>query len=122
MGNSEDDILIGGTTAYDCDHEALCAIFEEWLRDLDYAQRINHLTNGGGLNGIFTLNIQTVFDDGVFDMLTGASGLDWFFRGVNDKVTDGHSSEITTENSLSVPVASALPLGRRRGLFDAHAL
>ena len=58
--------------------------------------------NGGGLNGTFTLTGATVFDDGAADMLTGSAGLDWFFIGSQDKVTDRHPSEvITTTDSLA---------------------
>jgi Ca2+-binding RTX toxin-like protein len=89
VGNGEDDILIGGYTVYGCDHEALCEILDTWTRqDLSYAQRVNHLSSGP-----FALNRATVFDDGDYDQLTGAAGLDWFFVGMNDKVTDRHGLE-----------------------------
>jgi len=90
VGNGEDDILIGGFTSYGCDHEALCEILETWTRkDLTYTQRINNLSTGP-----LKLNAATVFDDGAADMLTGASGLDWFFAGVKDKLTDRKNLEI----------------------------
>jgi Ca2+-binding RTX toxin-like protein len=90
VGNGEDDILIGGTTQYGCDHEALCAILDEWTRrDLTYTQRISNLSTGQ-----FKLNAATVFDDGAADLLTGSAGTDWFFTGPSDKITDSHPSEI----------------------------
>ena len=41
----------------------------------------------------FQLPTTTVFDDGAADVLTGFSGLDWYFAnlygtGVRDKITD----------------------------------
>jgi Ca2+-binding RTX toxin-like protein len=97
VGNGEDDILIGGTTQYGCDHEALCAILDEWTRrDLTYTQRISNLSTVP-----FGLNRLTVFDDGAADLLTGAAGMDWFFAGNTDKITDRHPAEvITTTDSL----------------------
>ena len=118
MGNSEDDILIGGTTQYGCDHEALCSIFDEWTRhDRSYAQRINNLTNGGGLNGNVTLNTRTVLDDGAADLLTGAAGLDWFFVGSQDKVTDKHPSEMITPTD-SVATLAIDSSTRRKSVFE----
>jgi hypothetical protein len=90
MGNGEDDFLIGGYTSYGCDQAAWCEILEIWTRrDLNYAQRISKLSSGP-----FALNRTTVFDDGDYDLLTGAAGDDWFFAGRNDKITDRKNFEI----------------------------
>jgi large repetitive protein len=84
VGNSDDDILIAGTTDYDDDHEAWCEILDVWKRfDLTYTQRVSILTHG-----LYKLDATTVFDDEASDFLTGSSGLDWFFVGVSDKITD----------------------------------
>jgi hypothetical protein len=40
------------------------------------------------------LNASTVFDDGDADMLTGSSGLDWFFDGIGDTITRVQNDEI----------------------------
>lgn len=94
VGNSEDDILIAGTTAHDTATEALCAIMDEWTRtERTYEQRISSLTNGGGANGNVKLvnsgTGRTVFDDSSNDVLTGSSGLDWFFFDPDrDRATD----------------------------------
>jgi hypothetical protein len=106
------DILIGGYTSYDCDHEVWCEILEIWTRrDLSYTQRVNQLSTGP-----FALNRTTVFDDGAFDMLTGSSGLDWFATSANDKVTDRHPTEsITTTDSLAT---LAIGVSKRRLIFD----
>ena len=61
-GGAGDDILIGGYTVYDSNTTALLALLQEWTRtDVEFAIRINHLRNGGGLNGS-QLNTATVAD------------------------------------------------------------
>src|SRR5262249_56770264 len=101
QGNGGDDVLIGGTTSYDANVAALCAVLREWGRsDVSYSSRVNHLQGGsGGLNGSYLLTLATVFDDGVTDTLYGNAGTDWFFaRGPGyswqkDRVQDRVSGE-----------------------------
>jgi Ca2+-binding RTX toxin-like protein len=94
IGNGGDDILIGGTTVYDLDVAALCAIMDEWTSTHDYATRVANLTDTGSgllsrLNGnYFLIQDQTVFNDASQDRLTGSAGSDWFFAGTADKITD----------------------------------
>jgi Ca2+-binding RTX toxin-like protein len=94
VGNADDDILIAGMTLHDAVAIALCAIMDEWTRDdRTYEQRITNLTDGGGLNGTVKLvnsgENRTVFDDSSNDVLTGSSGLDWFFFDPDrDRATD----------------------------------
>jgi FG-GAP-like repeat/RTX calcium-binding nonapeptide repeat (4 copies) len=103
-GNGGDDILIGGTTSYDTNLAALCAVSREWGRsDVSYSGRINHLKGGaGGLNGSYVLTTATVFDDGVTDNLYGDTGSDWFFARISgsswhkDRVQDRSSTEVLT--------------------------
>jgi Ca2+-binding RTX toxin-like protein len=110
-GSGGDDILIGGTTKYDSDQAALCAILAEWGRtDETYATRVSHLkappkgrTGVGGVNGSIFLNTSTVFDDAATDVLTGGSGMDWFFAKLSgkrvtnpDTLTDKTSTETVT--------------------------
>src|SRR5205085_1071201 len=74
-----DDVLIGGWTAFDGGREALWQLMAEWSRvDQTYAQRIDHLQYGGGLNGSQTLNRTTVFDDSAVATFFGGAGDDWF--------------------------------------------
>jgi hypothetical protein len=94
LGSDGDDILIGGTTAHDTNLTALTALMAEWTRtDLGYAERIDHLQNGGGLNGSYRLNTSTVFSDGIANTLTGGAGLDWFFANDLDTITDRDPQE-----------------------------
>jgi hypothetical protein len=103
-GNGGDDILIGGTTSYDANLAALCALLSEWGRgDASYTTRVNHLKGGaGGLNGSSVLTTATVLDDGVADTLYGDAGSDWFFARVpgsapqKDRVQDRASGEVLT--------------------------
>jgi Ca2+-binding RTX toxin-like protein len=97
IGNGGDDILIGGTTLYDGNEAALCAIMAEWTSGHDFATRVANLTDTGSgllsrLNGNYFLldsgSGQTVFNDSSSDILTGSAGSDWFFAGTADKVTD----------------------------------
>ncbi len=98
-GNQDDDILIGGTTTHDGNTASFAAIMAEWTRtDLTYAQRIDHLRNGGGLNGQIKLNSSTVFDDSASDFLTGSTGLDWFWATLSgaqqDSIADKEPNEV----------------------------
>jgi Big-like domain-containing protein len=79
-------VLIGGITDYDGDVAALAALRAEWARtDLGYQSRVGHLLGpvaggtAGGKNGQFYLNPTTVHDDATPDVLTGGTGLDWYF-------------------------------------------
>ena len=86
--------------SFDALDAALCDLMAEWNRtDIDYATRIANIsdrTNSPGfanrLNGnyfqIDTGAGQTVFNDASKDTLEGEAGLDWFFAGTADKVTD----------------------------------
>lgn len=81
-----DSLMIGGQTKYDSTTAALISLMNEWQRtDINYLQRVDHLRNGGGLNGSNTLSLgSTVLDDGLSNSLTGNLGADWFFQGAND--------------------------------------
>jgi len=97
------DILIGGTTAWDKNLTALAGIFAEWARtDLTFNQRVAHLASGkagdGSLNGGYDLNLQTVNSDGASDTLNANVGQDWIFVTLGeDRLIGGTASgDITT--------------------------
>jgi hypothetical protein len=107
-GNGDDDILIAGTTDYDTNEEALCALMAEWGRiDETYATRVNDLINGISSGGVTChLDSSTVHTDAAIDVLTGSSGTDWFFAQTQpigskpaDKVKDRVAGEIVTSIS-----------------------
>lgn len=109
VGSSDDDILLAGCTDYDQDTAALLQIVAEWTSSRSYTQRVHNLTNGSagsGLNGTTYLSSGTVHDDGVRDVLTGASGFDWFFANLDlegdssptkDKITSLSSEEFAED-------------------------
>ncbi len=79
-GSNDEDILVGGTTAYDSNPSALAAIMAEWTRtDLSYAAQVQHLLYGGGNNGLTVLNPTTFNTNGGHNTLTGGPGLDLFY-------------------------------------------
>jgi hypothetical protein len=68
-------------------------ILNEWVNGgPDYADRVDHLRNGGGLNTAL-LNEGTVFDDGLANLLRGSSGYDLWFVGTADLLYDYHFTE-----------------------------
>ncbi len=94
FGEVHDDILVAGSTDYDEDAAALQAIMAEWTSGNDYETRVDNLRNGGGENGAFVLDEETVNDDEDKDTLWGDGGLDWFWIGLGDKAKDRSALEL----------------------------
>ena len=95
-GGNDDDILDAGSTQFDADISSLCKLQDEWTRtDKNYTFRVQHITQGGGLNGSVKLNASTTFSSAALkDTLTGGSGSDLFFAASSgDKITDKSSTE-----------------------------
>jgi hypothetical protein len=89
VGQGDEDILVGGTTAYDTNLTALQAIMAEWTRtDLSYSARVNHLLSGGGKNGSTVLNPSTFSTNGGHNTLNGGAGLDLFYGFQTLETTD----------------------------------
>lgn len=105
-GSGGDDIVIGGTTSYDSNQAALCAILAEWGRtDATYSTRVAHLQgkrgSGTGLNGSNLLTTATVVDDTAIDDLRGGTGMDWFFikpRGTTKDIVEDRAKGETVTN------------------------
>ena len=87
IGNGGEDIVIAGSTTLDANAYGLAAILLEWNSNLPYADRVDHLLNGGGLNGAFRLNRAAYIGDGVTNTLTAGGNLDLFF---GSKAKDTH--------------------------------
>ncbi|MBX3415655.1 MAG: S8 family serine peptidase [Pirellulales bacterium] len=97
VGGTGTDLQIAGYTDHDGDDLALLAILAEWSSGNSYATRLSNLENGGGLNGSYVLDSDTVFDDGDEDELTGDTGQDWFlYYVVDDTLTDAEVGEVST--------------------------
>ena len=107
-GYSGNDLLIGGSTAFDNHDAALLAILAEWNSGASYLQRIANLQNApvttsgqtvepnsNYLAG-FYLNAATVHDNDVSDRLDGDGGLDWYFASLGDKAKHLSRREIVT--------------------------
>jgi Ca2+-binding RTX toxin-like protein len=77
VGGRGDDVLIGGSTDQDHDDLALSAAMMFWSDESDsYDDRANNVA--GALD---------VVDDGERDRMTGSSGRDLFFAGLDDRLT-----------------------------------
>jgi hypothetical protein len=75
IGGDADDILIAGTTSWDTNPNwktAFASIMAEWARtDLGFDDRVQHIQNGGGLNGSYVLDGSTVSNNGGGNTLLG---------------------------------------------------
>ena len=105
-----EDILIGGTTAFDGSSDALTAILSEWNSGRDYATRVANLQGTGTgprLNGdVFLLATgpgQTVFDDGAADQLNGNGGHDLYFARLTGAAQDTITSLQNDELAFELP-------------------
>jgi uncharacterized protein (TIGR03118 family) len=99
QAGTADTILIGGSTTYDANVIALAALLAEWSRtDVDYAQRLQDLSTGGGQNATFVLNSATLRADRPGNQLTGGSGKDWFWltyvAGAIDRINAYQPGEV----------------------------
>lgn len=90
-----DDILVGGSTTYDNNREALSAIHGEWTSARSFAQRVDNLmgsiTTSVRSNGSYYLksgatasSSDTVLGDNDVDALMGGANQDWFLASLND--------------------------------------
>lgn len=98
VGNSDDDILISGFTAYDNNRAALATLMGVWVDpQLSNQQRVASLQDSTLRGGVY-LGAATVGDDGSADVLTGNSGLDWFwFDPLHDRATDLHDEAFNND-------------------------
>jgi uncharacterized delta-60 repeat protein len=95
-GGTGEDLLIGGATTFDLDPIGLAAVRLEWSASTTYEQRIDHLQNGGGLNGATKLSAATIPDDLAKDVLTGGGDRDWFLVRALDTAGKAKDETLTT--------------------------
>jgi hypothetical protein len=95
FGGGGDDILIGGWTNFDGNNSALGNIMTEWVRNIAYVTRVQHLRGiaAGGWNLGTLLNATTVHDDFARDNLWGQADTDWFIRSPLDMLFDPVAGE-----------------------------
>ncbi len=94
MGDAGDDILVAGRTSADNNPASLTALRTEWTSGNSYASRITNLRTGVG-NPVVSLKARknVVNDAGEDDTLTGGTGSDWYFRALDDSLTDLFAGE-----------------------------
>jgi hypothetical protein len=82
IGGDDDDILIGGITAYDTDLASLTAIMDYWSGTSDnYGTRVSNLLSG---NGLPLLNPSKVTSNGGGNTLMGGGGLNVYYGNALD--------------------------------------
>jgi len=93
-GGTDDDVLIAGRTTSDALFANLNVLSTAWLSPDLYAQRVSNLRAGVGAPTV-SLKAKTnvLKDTNPADSLTGAGGTDWFFKAVDDVITDLLASE-----------------------------
>lgn len=93
-GGAEDDILIAGRTNSDASITRLTDLRTEWTSANSYATRIVNLRAGvGASNASLKATINVLNDAGEDDVLTGGTGIDWYFRALDDAITDLFAAE-----------------------------
>jgi hypothetical protein len=101
MGRGGNNILIAGTTIYDSNLVALGTIMNTWqtTTNATYAANIAFL---GSSSFAYSLNPNTVHDNGLGNTITAGSNLDWIFantdgvgnNGVKDKINGALSGDV----------------------------
>jgi len=91
-GGLDDDILIAGRTTHDSTLNRLNDLRTEWGSANSYATRVSNLRSGVGAAAAAALQAKfSVLNDatsGAADLLTGGAGQDWYFRALDDVVSD----------------------------------
>ncbi len=94
-GGSEDDILIAGRTLHDTMTSNLIDVRTEWASVRDYPTRTGNVRAGVGASMTSLKTGMNVLNDlGDDDMLTGGSEQDWYFKAVDDVLTDLFAGEV----------------------------
>jgi Ca2+-binding RTX toxin-like protein len=90
-----DDILIAGTTTSDTNLTNLNTLRTQWISGNTYAVRVANLRAGVG-SPLVSLKAKTnvLNDAGEDDSLTGGGNSDWYFRAVDDAITDLFAGEL----------------------------
>ena len=88
-GGTDDDILIAGRTTSDLVFSNLVDLRTAWNSANPYATRIASLRAGVGTSLVsLKAKVNVLNDSGENDTLIGSSGTDWFFRALDDVITD----------------------------------
>ena len=94
-GGGGEDILIAGRTKNDSNVANLNTIRTQWISGNSYALRIANLRAGVGSPAVsLKAKINVLNDAGEDDSLTGGLNSDWYFRAVDDAISDLFAGEI----------------------------
>jgi hypothetical protein len=90
------NILIGGTTDYDYNADAISAIMAELSQatDATFDSVVSDLASGA--NGLPALNASTVHANGLANQLTGGANRNWFFASSIDQALDFTDGDVFT--------------------------
>ena len=90
-----DDILIAGSTTSDTSPANLSTLRTAWVSAAPYADRITNLRAGVGSPSVsLQTTINVLNDAGEDDLMTGGGNSDWFFRALDDVITDLIAEEV----------------------------
>jgi hypothetical protein len=94
------DVLIGGSTKFDANLQALALLLAEWDSSDSYTTRVQDLfgTGTGGQNGNTLLDDSTVINDAAINQLfgSGGSGQDWYWLEGTDRISGVKTGEIVS--------------------------
>ena len=94
LGGSDEDILIAGRTTSDLRVGNLLSLQTEWVSGTAINTRIDHLRAGTGSPQVsLKARVNVLNDSGADDQLAGGADLDWYFRAIDDVITDLASGE-----------------------------
>ena len=88
-GGDDEDILISGRTAHDASPVSLGALLSGWSSSSAYATRAAALKAGVGSPVVATKPKTTVLNDsGEKDVLAGGLNTDWYFKAIDEVISD----------------------------------
>jgi len=94
-GGNDDDILIAGRTTSDTTLAKLMDMRAAWITAQPYATRVATLRSGVGSSVVsLKAKINVLNDAGEDDVLTGNAGQDWYFKALDDVITDLFGGEL----------------------------
>ena len=94
-GGVGDDILIGGRTTSDSSVANLNTLRTHWISSNSYAAGVASLRAGVGSPVVsLKAKVNVLNDAGEDDSLTGGTDTDWYFRALDDAITDLFAGEL----------------------------
>ena len=89
LGGNDDDIHIAGRTTSDTLFRKLDDLRMQWVSANSYATHTANLRVGVGSSTVsLEAKVNVLTDTAAIDSLTGGGGTDWYFRALDDVITD----------------------------------